>query len=49
MLPALRAPGVVTWADYLNIDAHERASGGAKPREKSVSMADLLRLARRSV
>lgn len=48
-LAALRAPGVVTWADFLRLDAHERASGGPKPREKSVSVAEMLRLAKGGV
>lgn len=44
---AALAPGLVTWADWTAIDAHERAAGDplGRPRVKLVRMAQLLAFA----
>lgn len=45
-LPALRGPQVVSWEAYQRLDAFEREHGGAKPREKITSVAEMLRRSR---
>jgi hypothetical protein len=52
VIPALKGKHVVSWTEYLKIDAEEVKRGQAlippKPREKITNISDMIRIAKRT-